>query len=160
MPELTAGTAIPAGCASEALAEGGMCGSWFCGVDAETLDKGLDPNGACGENMGNMGGIDFVCEARPVKVVGDCARMVKSSMPFATNEQLRPLVRDCVYQDAEIKANVTEPCLNCFIDVADCAGTYCLLQCLASADATCDQCRLDNNCDQPLFDCAGFPNPF
>lgn len=159
MPELVAGTASAAGCLSYTEPANGMCGSYFCGVDEATLAKALDPNTVCGENMGNTGGSAFVCEGRLVSVVGACARTVKAANFLLTNEQLRPLVQDCVYEDAEIKMKVTEQCLSCFIDVADCAGTNCLVECLAGDSEACDQCRMNNNCEQPLFPCGGFPNP-
>jgi hypothetical protein len=159
-PELVAGTATAAGCASFASPENGSCGSYYCGVDLGTLELALDPSSLCGENTGNAGGAAFVCEGRPVSVVGACARREKSANILASNDELRPLIRDCVYEDAEMAANVTEQCLDCFIDVAQCAGDNCLLECLAGDSAGCDRCRRENGCERPLFSCSGLPDPF
>jgi hypothetical protein len=94
-----------------------------------------------------------------IEKVGTCARMVKSAMFAATNEQLRPMIQDCVYEDAEIKAAVPADCLNCTIDAAACASDNCLTSCLAGDSTTCDACRLKNNCDPVVFSCGGLPSP-
>lgn len=154
---LVAGTAEGCNSFTEQSAE--TCGSYYCNVDEATLTAALDPSGVCGVDRGNGGG-DFVCSARPVTLVGACAREVKSANVFASNDELRPLIRSCVYEDAEMLANTTEPCLDCFIDLATCAADNCLFACLTGDSLECDSCRADNNCERPLFACAGLPDPF
>jgi hypothetical protein len=111
--------------------------------------------------MAKCGGdIELLCRNAVITAVGMCARTVKGQMPLATNEMLRPMVQDCVFQDAEIKAKVTPDCLACTITAAECAGDNCLAECLAGDSALCDSCRKMNNCDQPVFACGGIPSPF
>jgi hypothetical protein len=92
--------------------------------------------------------------------VGTCAREERAANLFANTDERRVRIRDCVYQDAEIATNMREACLDCFIDVALCAGENCLIQCLAGDSAACDACRQDNDCERPLFACSGLPDPF
>lgn len=155
--QLVAGTAE--GCNSFTERAATTCGSYYCNVDEATLTAALEPSGVCGTDQGNAGGA-FVCGARPVTVVGACAREVKSANVFASNEELRPLIRDCAFEDPEMAASVTEPCLDCFIDVAACASDNCLFACLAGDSQGCDDCRARNNCERPLFSCSGLPDPF
>jgi hypothetical protein len=131
----------------------GKCGGYFCGVDLETLEKAVDPMAKCG------GDVDLLCRNSVITAVGTCARQVKSQMPAATNEVLRPMVEACVFQDAEIKENVTSDCLGCTITAAECAAANCLGECLAGDSAICDSCRKMNDCDQPMFACGGIPSP-
>ena len=159
-PELVAGPALSASCNSFTQADGAACGSYYCGVDESTLDQALDPGAVCGDEAGNLGGVAFVCVSRPVLVVGECARAERAANLFADNEQRRGRIRDCVYEDAEMAANLREPCLDCFIDVALCAGDNCLIQCLAGDSDACDECRFENDCERPLFACSGLPDPF
>ena len=90
---------------------------------------------------------DFTCNGNLVTIA-------------ASNYSLRPMIQDCVYKDATIKAKVPPACLSCFIDAAVCAGDNCLLQCLSGDSPTCDSCRKQNDCEQPVFSCGGLPSPF
>jgi hypothetical protein len=150
-PSLVMGTG--AMCSSYGAPMNGKCAGYFCGVDQETLTKAVDPMAKCG------GDIDLLCRNSVITAVGMCARQVKGQMPTAPNEALRPMVQDCVFQDAEIKANVTPDCLACTIAAAECAADMCLAECLAGDSALCDSCRKMNNCDQPVFECGGIPSP-
>jgi hypothetical protein len=149
-----AGSALRAGCSSYQPPANGMCGGRYCGVTEEMIARESTPNAKCSSTAA------FKCEGRIVLVVGACARRIKSAMPFASNDELRPMIRDCVFEDAEIKQMLNDECLSCFIDAAQCAGDNCLIECLAGDSASCDTCRLDNNCEQPVFPCTGLPNPF
>jgi hypothetical protein len=151
-----AGTAPKAKCTSTTPAADGMCSSHFCGISEEDLATGMDPKSPCGTAA-------LACEQGAVlaKQVTDCSIKVKAMATNLgkTNEQLRPSVQDCVYEDAEIKANTNDECLGCFLDVAECAGDKCLTECLVGTPAQCDACRISKGCEEPLFDCAGLPNP-
>jgi hypothetical protein len=151
-PALVAGTGK--NCASYAMPSNGKCGTYYCGVDQATLTMAIDPMAVCG------GDPDFTCNGNLVTSVGSCARMVKSANIAASNDTLRPLVQDCVYKDATIKAKVPPACLSCFVNAAVCAGDNCLLQCLSGDSPACDNCRKQNNCEQPVFSCGGLPSPF
>ena len=156
MPMKIAGTAPKNACTSTTPAEDGMCSSHFCGITAEQLGAAMDPESPCGapEQACEQGGT-------LAKKVTDCSIEEKSKINNLgkTNEQLRPLVQACVYKDAEIKQTVTTECLGCFLDVAECAGEKCLTDCLVGTASQCDACRIRNGCEQPLFACAGLPNP-
>lgn len=142
-------------CASYALPANGMCGSYYCGVNLETLAKEIDPTALCGKDP------EFTCYGNVVTAVGACSRKVKSqNLREPNNDVLRPLVEACVYEDEEIKARVEPDCLSCFIDAADCAGLNCMTQCLTGDSPLCDNCRKNNNCEAPVFTCAGLPSPF
>lgn len=151
-PTLVNGTGTM--CSSYGAPMNGKCGGYFCGVDMATLEKAVDPMAKCG------GAIDLLCSNAVVTAVGMCARQVKGQMPTATNDMLRPMVQDCVFQNADIKARVTPDCLACTITAAECAGDMCLAECLAGDNAQCDACRKMNNCEQPVFECGGIPSPF
>jgi hypothetical protein len=151
-PALVAGTGTM--CASYATPANGKCGTYYCGVDLATLSMALDPSTMCGTDP------DFTCNGNLVPAVGTCARRVKSENLFDSNDALRPKVEACVYEDAVIKEKVPAACLNCFINAAICAGDNCLTQCLAGDSPGCDNCRKQNNCEAPVFSCAGLPSPF
>jgi hypothetical protein len=152
-PDASLVTGTGAMCSSYVAPMNGKCGGYFCGVDQETLMKAVDPMAKCG------GSVDLLCRNVVITAVGMCARQVKGQMPTAPNETLRPMVQDCVFQDAEIKENVTPDCLACTIMAAECAADMCLAECLAGDSALCDSCRKMNNCDQPVFECGGIPSP-
>jgi hypothetical protein len=141
-------------CSSYGAPMDGKCGGYFCGVDLATLQKAVDPMGLCG------GDLDLLCQNAVVTAVGNCARQKKAQMPNATNDELRPMVEACVFENADIKAKTSPECLACTITAAECAGDMCLLQCLAGDSAQCDACRKSSNCDQPVFSCGGLPSPF
>ena len=141
-------------CASYATPENGMCGSYYCGVNLETLTKEIDPTQICGDDP------DFTCKGSLVTSVGDCARKVKSENISQSNDELRPKVEACAYEDPEIKERVSPDCLACFITAAICAGDNCLIQCLVGDSPLCDSCREANNCDAQVFQCGGLPSPF
>lgn len=151
-PSLIKGTGTS--CSSYGAPMNGKCGGYFCGVDMATLAKAVDPAAKCG------GGIELLCQNAVVTAVGMCARQIKAANLGATNEQIRPMVEQCVFENAEIKAKTSSACLACTITAAECAGDNCLIQCLAGDSAQCDACRKTNNCDQPVFACGGLPTPF
>jgi len=149
-----AGSASRNHCLSTSPAENGMCSSHFCGVTEEQLAAAISADSVCGDAA-------TTCEegGRLAKKVTDCSIEVKATNLGKSNEQLRPVVQACVYKDAEFKARVNEECLGCFLDVAECAGDKCLVQCLTGSPAVCDKCRIDQGCEKPLFKCAGLPDP-
>jgi hypothetical protein len=140
-------------CSSYKPAEGDKCAGWFCGVSEAELTAAVDPKAICGGN------VPLLCKGSVVEKVGVCARRLKAENFTATNDVLRPLVRDCVYEDADIKAAVPENCLDCTINAAACAADNCLAQCIGGDSATCDTCRRTAKCDQSVFDCGGLPPP-
>lgn len=131
----------------------GKCQGWFCGVTEEKLMEVVDPKAKCGGN------VPLLCKGSVPIAVGKCARQIKAANFNKSNDELRPLVRDCVYEDAAIKDAVPEDCLNCTIDAAACAADNCLPQCIGGDSETCDTCRRDAGCDQSVFSCGGLPPP-
>lgn len=141
-------------CQSYTKAADGQCGGWLCEETETTLNAKVDATAKCG------GDNALLCSNVVVEKVGKCARQIKSAMFTATNEELRPMIQTCVYEDTAIKEAVPVDCLNCTIDAAACAADNCLTACLAGDSVACDECRLKNNCDQTVFSCGGIPSPF
>jgi hypothetical protein len=129
------------------------CQGWYCGVSEAELVAAIDPKARCG------GDPVLLCKGTVTTKVGACARKEKEADPAAANDVLRPKIRDCAYEDAEVKEKVPEDCLNCIIDVAACAGDKCLGPCLGGDTETCDNCRLSNGCDAMVFSCGELPSP-
>jgi hypothetical protein len=141
-------------CHSYTPVEGDKCQGWYCGVTEQELSDAIDPKAKCGGN------VPLLCKGSVTIKVGDCARSVYTNNLDKGPEELKPLVRDCVYKDAEeIKAAVPEACLDCTIDVAICASGPCLGPCLGGDSEGCDTCRLANHCDQKVFACGELPAP-
>lgn len=152
-------------CASNAKPTGEMCGGFYCNVTEEDIAAELSTESACKFTA------EEICGGKLSTYVGDCARSVKTEDTAAalfqgrapkTDEQLRPLVRDCVYKkDAKLSESAPEQgCLSCFLDAAACASKHCVDLCLTGDNPRCDQCRMENKCNQMAPSCAGLPSPF
>ena len=50
-------------------------------------------------------------------------------------------------------------CMDCYIESALCAREFCLGDCLAGDNPTCDACREDNGCTPGFYACGGLPDP-
>jgi len=142
-----------ADCHSYTEITGDKCQGWYCGVTEAELSAAVNPKARCGADVG------LLCKGTVTTKVGECARDKKEKNLSATNEELRPLVRDCAYEDEEIKEKVPEDCLDCIIDVAACAAEFCIGTCLAGDSPGCDTCRIMNNCDPQVFSCGQLPTP-
>lgn len=142
-------------CSTYGLKMGDKCAGVYCGVTEPQLAAAFEelPDRLCKISAA------WACEGATVRKVGDCAREVKSANPLNNNAQNRPLVQACVYKDASIMQNVTPECLSCYLDSAICSGDKCLVECIAGNSKSCDDCRLRNNCSQPVAPCTGLPNP-
>jgi hypothetical protein len=151
--EAVVGTATRAECTSTQAPADGMCGGYYCGVDEATLTAAIDPDALCG------GDPALTCTGELVGVLGTCARNAKGAMPAATDDELRPMIEACVYEDARFEGVTTE-CLGCFLDATACASEHCLVECLSGDSPACDRCQNENDCTQPVFACGGLPNPF
>src|SRR6185312_8149326 len=127
-------------CHSYSAVEGDKCQGWFCGVTEQQLKDAVNPNAKCGGNVA------LLCKGSVTIKVGECARQEKLADFSASNEVLRPRIRECVYKDEDIKNAVPENCLDCTIDVAACAGDNCVGPCLTGDSEACDNCRLENHC--------------
>jgi hypothetical protein len=140
-------------CDSYSPPRGNRCGSWYCGVTLAALKSAIEPAAVCGESA------ELICTGSAVAVVADCARTLKLSTPFASNEELRAPVRACALKDAQLQQGVRDACLDCIFDGVACTANNCLAQCLTGNGAECDSCRLEAKCDQMSFSCAGLPWP-
>lgn len=149
------GSAPKAKCSSYGKASGTMCAGYFCGVTKEQIEAEMPKDNICGANA-----VEGACDNKLPTELAKCARSVKSSMPLASNDELRPKVRDCVFMVAELKEKTPLPCMDCFLDAAICAGDKCLIECLAGDSKGCDTCRAKNKCDATVFTCAGLISPF
>jgi hypothetical protein len=144
-----------ADCHSYTEMMGDKCQGWYCGVTEAELAAAVNPKARCGGDVG------LLCKGTVTTRVGECAREKKLANLDKSNEELRPLVRDCAYEDEQIREKVPEDCLDCIIDVADCAGAVdnCLASCLSGDSPGCDACRLSKNCDPQVFVCGQLPSP-
>lgn len=148
------GTVQSANCQSFTEMSGDKCQGWYCGVTEAQLEAAVNPKARCGGDVG------LLCRGTVTTKVGECAREEKLADPAATNDVLRPRVRECAYEDDEIKEKVPEDCLDCIIEVAACAADNCLGACLTGDSTGCDTCRINNNCDPEVFRCGQIPSPF
>jgi len=148
------GTATKAACLSysEGEPDSGMCNGYYCGVTEAQIAQSIPANPVCGLSAGDL------CKGTLTDAVAGCTRQVVVAHLGEPIEPLRPLIHDCVFEDAAIKAKVNEGCLGCFLNVAICAASNCLVECLADSP-NCDSCRRKANCEQPVFGCGGLPDP-
>jgi hypothetical protein len=149
------GSGIAAKCLSYGLPKNGMCAGYYCGITAEDLAAEYKPGNKCDTTP------EKICEGQLTRDVAKCARDTKSNPAnsFDSDAQIRAKVQTCVLK-IPAHADTEEDCLSCFLDAAQCASSNCLTQCLIGDSAQCDKCRMDNNCNQPVPACAGFPTPF
>lgn len=149
------GSALDAKCSSYGLAKDGQCAGYYCGVTIDDIRAELRTDSLCDPNP------EKICDGGLTREVGKCARETKSNPLNAldSEEMIRAKVQACILKNAAY-ADTDLECLGCFLDAAQCASDNCLTQCLTGDSATCDQCRLDNDCNQTVPSCAGFPSPF
>ncbi len=152
-------------CTSTTKAANGKCGSYYCNVDKATLTPEINPAKPCGhddKNVTNQAVYDYVCEASLPDVVTKCAGM------FTADAVLNPAgfktkTNDCVKMDPSVTGKgVTQQCLDCFAEVAFCCAADtlgCALTCSGGASKECDDAQKAAGCVNPLFVCAGLPNP-
>jgi len=149
------GSAAEAKCSSYGLPMGDQCGGYYCGITKADIEAELKPGSLCNPDP------EKICDGGLTREVGKCARSVKSDIANAldTEAQIRMKVQQCVLK-ASAFADTEVECLGCFLDAAQCASDNCLTQCLTGDSAACDKCRMDNDCNQTVPTCAGFPSPF
>ncbi|MET0283610.1 MAG: hypothetical protein ABW352_04050 [Polyangiales bacterium] len=152
-----AGSALAAKCSTYGKRTEQMCAGVFCGVTLAQIEAELDPAATCAVTA------EQICAGKMPTTTALCARQIKSD-PFNaldSDAMLRTKIRDCIYTtEPSIKENASPKCTDCFLDAALCSSTHCVAQCLTGDSAECDKCRDANDCTQPVFGCAGVPNPF
>jgi hypothetical protein len=150
---VVAGTAIDARCAGNSKPQGAMCGGYYCGTTKDAIRAETRPQAVCsGEAQ-----LGLLCSATLSTVVSRCARTA-GQMVLASDEEKATYTRTCAKDDPAL-AQVTDPCLECFVESAKCARENCLVECLPGDSASCDKCRIDNGCTPSVFPCAGIPSP-
>jgi hypothetical protein len=145
-------------CLTYQAKSGDKCAGVYCGISQDLLAQALTETQNFPNDCGSVPA-DLLCSGVTVTQVGMCARSVKSANITKSNAELRPLIQECVYKNAEIKAKMPPACLGCYLTSAECSGEKCLLQCLSGDSPNCDKCRLDNGCSRPVAKCTGFPDP-
>lgn len=153
--KVVAGSATKNKCTSYTKASGSMCGGYFCGVTEEQIAAEVPADTLCGD-MAATG----ACDNKLPTALAKCARDIKSGSPLSSNDELKPMIQACVFKDADLKANTPQPCMDCFLTAATCAGDNCLVECLTGDSKDCDACRAKNKCDSTVFTCANLPSPF
>ena len=151
---MISGSAEAAGCQSFTAQTDSTCYGFYCGISKETLASAVLSSRKCDYP------VEDACAGLLSTKVGSCARTVKSQNIFASEADIRTKTGECVYEDAKLKSTVSMGCLDCYLDAAMCASKHCVTQCLSGDSKNCDECRLKNNCNQPVPGCAGLPSPF
>ncbi len=143
------GTAETAQCSetSDTSDEGG-CYSFYCGTNSNSIKAGATSSAKCGTD----GEIYYACEGSTTRKTSECARI----------NALRPdphaAARDCVREESDLDV-ISDACLECYLDSADCARENCISECLEGNSAGCDACRQENGCTPNFYECAGLPDP-
>ena len=143
-------------CSSYTALTDDSCYGYYCGVSEEMLAAELSASRKCQLPA------DLLCAGTLSQKVAACARQVISNPLNIGNsdDQIRSKIQDCVYGEQALKDVTSEECLSCYLDGAMCAKANCTGPCLGGDSASCDACREDNNCNQPVAGCAGLPTPF
>jgi hypothetical protein len=151
-----AGSAEAAECTSFTAQTADSCYGYYCGVSLDIVVAELSPTRKCQLSP------EVICEGKLSQKVGSCARDKRTQAPFRgwDEAEIRAETQSCVYEDATLEEMVSQECLDCYLDGAQCAGMNCSLECLGMDSANCDACREENNCNQPVPGCAGLPSPF
>lgn len=143
------GTADDAQCneTSDTRDEDG-CYSFYCGTNSNSIKAGATSNATCGTDAE----VYYACEGASSRRAGECARI----------NALRPdphaATRDCFREDTKLDV-ITDSCLECYLDSADCARENCASVCLGGHSDDCDKCRQDSGCTPGFYECAGLPDP-
>lgn len=146
------------GCASNTPQSATNCAGYYCGVSEADIAANLIPgSGPCSDQSATR-----VCAGQLSTTTASCARSVKSNpLNLADDDAaLRAKMEACIFEDADLQANVSSACVSCFLDAAQCASDNCLGACLAGDSPECDGCRLDNGCNQTVPPCGGLPNTY
>jgi hypothetical protein len=124
------------------------CAGFYCGTNSNSLKAAKTSKAACGSD----GEILAICAGTITKKVEDCAR--KSAL----RTDPRTATETCVRDDKTFRV-ISDKCLTCYLDSADCAREKCISECLAGASNACDTCRETNKCTPTFYKCAGLPDP-
>lgn len=156
MESVIKGSGIAAKCSSYGLPKNGMCAGYYCGIKVDAVMAEYKPAASKCDTTP-----EEICDGQLTRDVAKCARDTKSNPLNAldSDEMIRAKVQTCVTKIAANK-DIEQDCLDCFLDAAQCASDNCLTQCLTGDSATCDKCRMDNDCNQSVPTCAGLPSPF
>ena len=146
------GTATTGKCFSYTKADAGMCAGYFCGVNEAQLTASMPTSSICPLPS-------EICQGTLSGAVAACTRTIVIANLGKPVDPLKPQIQECVYKDANLKEKVSPTCLGCYLTVASCAASQCLVECLSDSP-NCDTCRKKNNCDVPVFGCAQIPSPF
>jgi hypothetical protein len=126
----------------------GQCYGFYCGTNSNSLQAGLAAGAVCGSTPE----VFYACDGLTTRTVANCAR------DYATMPDARNLTEQCVRRTSELNV-ITDACLSCYLDSADCARTNCLFECATQDSPDCDACRETAGCTPGFYTCAGLPNP-
>lgn len=127
----------------------GFCAGNFCDARPCDVVAGFTSDATCG----SLSEFERICDASLTVQITTCAQ--DNAFAPDPREATRVCMRDLL--DASI---LRDGCLDCVLDAAVCARTFCALTCLGSDVAACDTCRETNGCNDSFYACAGYPNPF
>jgi hypothetical protein len=152
MMSVVPGSAIKGQCSS--YGTGASCNGYYCGVTMANLVAEMPADTLCGS-----GAASIACDNALFLAVSRCSRSTKSANVLATNEELRPLIKQCLLRDTAYQTT-PDACLSCYLEQTECSNDKCLVDCLNGDSKGCDACRVKNGCHTKATLCAKLPNPF
>ncbi len=132
-------------------AQGG-CYYGYCYTTLEGLKDTVTPGGACAMEQDAA----LQCEGTVTIVTSKCAR--SNAGQIGDEARFRAAIKACVLEDAQVMA-IHEPCIDCYVETAVCAGKLCTLECISGDSPACDECREEKGCTPDFYVCAGLPDP-
>ncbi|MET0344062.1 MAG: hypothetical protein ABW252_23815 [Polyangiales bacterium] len=145
------GSAAANSCSYFSKPGGDKCNGYYCGVSEAQIASALPADSVCGNATD-------ACTGSLTDKLTECTRNIVIANLGTPGAQLKSKIEECMWADANTKANVKPACLGCFVDSAICIVDNCLIEC-SSEGAGCDTCRKEKNCVQGTFACAGLPDP-
>jgi hypothetical protein len=131
---------------SDARSYGGCYGP-YCDRNERSLASATEPAGACS----GEGDLALSCDGEISRVVLDCAQRQVLSLGMGRS------VLACAQRVEEL-SDVSDGCLDCYVDEVVCSLRNCLVACLESDSNDCGMCRA-TNCGGAFAACSGLPLP-
>jgi hypothetical protein len=128
----------------------GMCGGPHCQQTQAQLRASAPTTATCGSDMEIAG----LCTQAVVKTVSTCT-VTHAFDPEASREANITTCARMTHGSTEL----SDACMNCYVDAALCAVNHCLQVCLNPNTTICDDCRIANGCVSAFYTCGGVPQP-
>jgi hypothetical protein len=143
-------------CPSSGTPSATRCGSYYCGVTPQRLERALDPSARCNLSA------SLACSGGLTRLAQTCSSMFTADA-ILNPAGFRSKTIACVKENATAQGwAVSDPCVDCFAQVQLCCAADtlgCATVCSGGASAECDMAMRNVNCVAPLFTCSGLPSP-